>query len=128
VEQLVELGLSERDLHAAEHVWPDSISLIVKAGEHLAYLHQGLGSLAVRVPKDVRLREVLEQTGPLLTSSANKPGQPSAASVDEAWNYFEDKVDFYVDGGDLSGRLPSTIVRIKDGRVEVLRGGAVKVG
>jgi L-threonylcarbamoyladenylate synthase len=36
-------------------------------------------------------------------------------------------VDFYVDGGDLSGREPSTIIRVVDDAVEVLRPGAVKI-
>jgi L-threonylcarbamoyladenylate synthase len=128
VEQLVELGLGEQELRLVEHLWPDSISLIISAGKQLSYLHMGLDSLAVRVPKDTRLREVLEQTGPLVTTSANPPGERGAVRVDEAWRYFGDEVDFYVDGGDLSGRQPSTIVRISEGQVEILRDGAVKLG
>ena len=49
-------------------------------------------------------------------------------NVRQAWDYFNDQVDFYVDGGDLSDRAPSTIVRIAtDGDFEVLRDGAVKL-
>jgi len=36
-------------------------------------------------------------------------------------------VDFYVDGGDLSGREPSTVIRVVDDAIEVLREGAVKI-
>ena len=127
VEQLVELGLNEANIRAAAHLWPDSVSLVAGAGDELAYLHQGLDSLAVRVPKDAGLRAVLEQTGVLVTSSANAPGEPTSVNLDEAWAYFGDTVDFYVDGGDMSGRAPSTIVRVMDGRVEVLRQGAVRI-
>jgi len=64
----------------------------------------------------------------LVTSSANQPGEPGAVNVRQAWDYFNDQVDFYVDGGDLSDRAPSTIVRIAtDGDFEVLRDGAVKL-
>jgi L-threonylcarbamoyladenylate synthase len=127
VEQLVGLGLDEADLRAVEHWWPNSLSLIMPAGEALAHIHQGLVSFPVRIPKDEALRRFLEQTGPLLTSSANQPGEPPAVNVAEAYKCFGDGADFYVDGGDLSGRAPSTIIRLRDGRVEVLREGAVKI-
>jgi len=55
------------------------------------------------------------------------PGESPANIVAEAQAYFGDAVDFYVDGGDLSGAAPSTIIRIVDDAVEVLREGAVKI-
>lgn len=128
VEQLVELGLNEAELLPGARWWPGAVSLVVPVGRRLGYLDMGVGSLAVRVPRDPRLVEVLESTGPLLTSSANLPGEPEAVSVDEARNYFGDGADFYVDGGNLTGRLPSTIVRVRDGATEVLREGAEKIG
>jgi len=77
---------------------------------------------------DEKVRSVLEQTGPLVTSSANHPGKPGSVTVDEAWDYFGDRVDFYVDGGDLSGREPSTIIKINDDdSIEVIREGAVHI-
>lgn len=127
VEQLVKLGFVEPELRAVEYLWPDSVSLVVTAPEELAYLHQGLESLPVRVPGDELLRSVLEQTGPLQTSSANMPAEPTAEDAVAAWNYFGDSVDFYVDGGNLADRAASTIVRMGDGGIEVLREGAVKI-
>jgi L-threonylcarbamoyladenylate synthase len=127
VEQLIELGLDERELRAVAHLWPNPLSVVIKAGPELDYLHQGLNSLVVRVPKDRALRTLLEQTGPLVTSSANQPGEPPAVNVVQARNYFGESIDFYVDGGDLSGRAPSTIVRVVRDEVEVIRQGAVKL-
>ncbi len=62
-----------------------------------------------------------------MTTSANKPGEPGAVNVAEAQYYFQDRVDFYVDGGDLLGRAPSTIIRVTDDGIEVIREGAVKI-
>jgi tRNA threonylcarbamoyl adenosine modification protein (Sua5/YciO/YrdC/YwlC family) len=126
IDQLVELGLKARYLKAVEHYWPNSISIIIPSHD-LAYIHQGKGSIAVRIPADPKIREFLEKTGSLLTSSANMPGEPPANTVKEAEKYFGETVDFYVDGGDLSGREPSTVMRIVDDAVEVLREGAVKL-
>jgi L-threonylcarbamoyladenylate synthase len=127
VDQLVNLGLTRRYLKAVEQFWPDSLSVIIPCGQELAYLHQGKLSLAVRIPKDETLRTLLETTGPLLTSSANQPGKTPAATVSQAKTAFGGTVDFYVDGGDLSDRKPSTVIRIVDDAIEVIRPGAVTI-
>lgn len=126
-EQLINLGISEDYLKIGEIYWPGSLSMVLPLEGPYGYLHQGLGTIAVRVVADERLRGVLLQTGPLVTSSANHPGEPEATTTQEAINYFGDNVDFYVDGGDLSGRKPSTIIRSNNGVIEVIRAGAVKI-
>ena len=125
IDQLVELGLKYRYLKAVEQYWPGAISVIIPCGPELQYLHQGKFSLAVRIPKHPKLQKLLVETGPLLTSSANHPQQATAHTVQEAKDYFHDEVDFYVNGGDLTDHQPSTIIRIVDDAIEVIREGAV---
>jgi L-threonylcarbamoyladenylate synthase len=128
LDQLEKLGLKHRYLKAVEQFWPGAVSVVIPAADPaLSYLHQAKMSLAVRIPNDKALLKLLEQTGPLLTSSANQPGQAPAATIELAKKYFGQQVDFYVDGGDLSGRQASTVVRILDDAVEVLRQGAVHI-
>jgi tRNA threonylcarbamoyl adenosine modification protein (Sua5/YciO/YrdC/YwlC family) len=126
VDQLVELGFKRRYLQAVERFWPGPVSVVVPCME-LAYLHQGVGSLAVRIPNNPELLRLLQSTGPLLTSSANQPGEPPANTAAEARAYFDDGVDFYEDGGGLSGAQPSTVIRVVDDAIEVLRQGAVHI-
>lgn len=126
VDQLVELGFKRRYLQAVEKFWPGPVSVVVPCIE-LEYLHQGVGSLAVRIPDKAELLQLLAKTGPLLTSSANQPGEPPATTVAEAQAYFGNGVDFYEDGGDLSGAKPSTVIRVVDDAIEVLRQGAVHI-
>lgn len=126
IDQLVELGLKKRYLDAVKDYWPNPISVVIPTGPALPYLHQGKYSLAVRIPADMELRALLESTGPLVTSSANDPGQKPAQTIKQAVDYFGGAVDFYVDGGTLDGAA-STIIRIVDDAVEVLREGAVTV-
>jgi L-threonylcarbamoyladenylate synthase len=127
IDQLVELGLKARYLKAVEQFWPGAVSVIIPCGQELAYIHEGVNGLAVRIPADKDFRAFLELTGPVLTSSANHPGEPVATTVAAAREYFGEVVDFYVDGGDLSDHLPSTIIRVVDDAIEVLREGAVKI-
>jgi tRNA threonylcarbamoyl adenosine modification protein (Sua5/YciO/YrdC/YwlC family) len=127
LQQLIDLGLRARYVKAEEDFWPNPLSVVTPCGDELAYLHQGQHSLAVRIPADARIRELLERTGPLLTSSANLPGQPTATNLAEAQAYFGDQVDFYVDGGSIIDPVPSTVIRIVDDAIEVLRQGAVNI-
>ena len=126
IDQLVELGVKRRYLTAVEQFWPGAVSVIIPCGENLEYIHQGVGSLAFRIPDDPWLRSLLEQTGPLLTSSANQPGEPPATTIEEAKAYFGDQVDWYEDGGVIN-REPSTVIRIIDDAIEIVRLGAVKI-
>jgi L-threonylcarbamoyladenylate synthase len=127
IDQLVELGVPRRYLTAVQQFWPNPISVVIPLGDHLQELHAGKGSVAFRVPDNDQLMDLLRQTGPLLTSSANHPGEQPATTISEAENYFGNQVDFYVDGGDLSGAKPSTVIRMVDDAVEVLREGALTV-
>lgn len=123
-EQVAALGITQEDIQTAERFWP-GISVILPANEKSMHLHQGLGTLAVRLIEPGDLADVIKKTGPLLSSSANMPGEPPASTIAEAQAYFGDTVDFYVDGGDLSDRQSSTLIRVKEGVVEVLRQGSV---
>jgi L-threonylcarbamoyladenylate synthase len=128
IDQLEELGIKRRYLTAVEQWWPGPLSVVIPCGEDLAYLHRGKRSLAVRIPAGrENLLKLLNDTGPLLTSSANHPGQAPAGTIAEAKAIFGNDVDFYEDGGDLSDHEPSTVVRIIDDAIEVLREGAVKI-
>ncbi|MFA6430490.1 MAG: L-threonylcarbamoyladenylate synthase [Candidatus Paceibacterota bacterium] len=105
--------------------WPGKMSVIFPISSDFAYLDKEKG-LAIRLPSDDKLREFIRKTGPLATSSANLQNFPPAKNICEAKNYFGDKVDFYIDGGELNS-LPSTLVKIVGDSIEVLREGAVKI-
>ena len=127
-QQLLDLGLSRRDIMAVEHLWPSPLSVVLlPQADILPHLHQGLGDFPVRVPADEKLRKLLLKTGPLATSSANLAGEAPAETVAVAERYFGDTVDFYIDGGDLSGRQPSTVARVTPQGIQIIREGAFVV-
>lgn len=125
VEQLVELGLDQKELEQASQYWPGPTSVLIQAPSKLLHLTQQKPELACRVVGGPSaLLDLLQKVGPLLTTSANDPGMPTAETIAQAQAYFGDELDFYVDGGDMSGNLPSTLIRIKENDVEILRQGA----
>lgn len=60
-----------------------------------------------------------------MAPSANPEGLESAKNIKMAKDYFGERVDFYLDGGELRSKS-STLVEIKGDEVKVLREGAVK--
>ena len=122
-EQLVQLGVPQSEVDKVKQWWPNPLSVVLPLTGN-EYLHQGVRTQAMRVVTKP-LAELLEYTGPLLTSSANQPGEPPATNVKEAIAYFGDSVDFYVDGGTTTDIQSSTIVRLTDDGFEVLRQGSI---
>jgi L-threonylcarbamoyladenylate synthase len=127
IHQATELGIDEHSLEPIQKLWPAALTFVAPAGVTTPeYLHRGTSTIAVRVPKDKPLQRLLYKTGPLISTSANTQGEQTAQNVEEAKRYFGDKLDFYVDGGELTGQ-PSTLVEFKKGKLKILREGAVKI-
>ncbi|HRY82961.1 MAG TPA: L-threonylcarbamoyladenylate synthase [Candidatus Moranbacteria bacterium] len=122
----IKINLAQRKI--IEDLWPGRISFVLDCPfKKFEYLHRGVQTLAFRVPKYKWLSDILKKTGPLVAPSANISGEKPAETPEEAEKYFSNKVDFYADGGRLESE-PSTLVRLdREGKLEVLRPGAVDV-
>jgi len=108
-------------------VWPGKVSVVLAcANKKFRYLHRGTDSLAFRLQKNKVLIGILKQTGPLIAPSANLEGGKPAKTIKEAQKYFGDKVDFYLNGGKTIS-VPSTLIKIENGKIKILRKGAVKI-
>jgi len=127
IQQLETLGIDAGSLARVASLWPAPVSAVLPDHEALDYLDQGRQSLAVRVTAVPALQKLLEKTGPLLTSSANLPGEPPAETIEQAYAYFGDDVDFYVAAADWPLGAPSTIIRLTGKTIEVLRQGTVHI-
>lgn len=136
VDQLDELGL---DLPAplnrlAAQFLPGAFSPIAVAREDcdletLAGKHDGRpGTQGIRIPNSALCLRVLAATGPLAASSANRSGDESAQTVDQAVEAFGDQVPLYLDGGPTQGHVSSTVVAAdpygRDG-IDILREGLI---
>ena len=81
-------------------------------------------ALGVRVPVLPPVtHEILNVLGAVVATSANEPGEPTAASLDDVPRRIFESVAAVVDGGRLSG-TPSTVVDLTGETPVVLRQGA----
>lgn len=82
----------------------------------------------VRVPDCPELMQILRVTGPLAASSANRSGNESADSVEEAFAAFGNEIPLYLNAGPTRSHVASTVVGAdsndEDG-IAILREGVI---
>ncbi len=83
------------------------------------------GSIGVRVPRDAFCQELLKRFGkPLISTSANLSGQPSASLFSEICQEILEGVDYVVNWRqkDSTPSLPSRVVKVlDDGNILIIR-------
>ncbi len=86
----------------------------------------GLNTVAVRCPSDPVARELIKLSGvPIAAPSANTSGKPSPTCAEHVLNDMDGKIDMIIDGGSCKIGLESTIVKITDENVSLLRPGGI---
>lgn len=103
-----------------------SLTLIVKAKENttLSPLTIQNNQIGVRIPNNKTLQTILRKVKtPLISTSCNKSGNPPCITAGDAEKIFP-QIPILQTNETLSG-TPSTILRIKDNKIEILRVGSV---
>ena len=112
-----------------EEFWPGPLTLVCHAQPSLQWdLGDTRGTVAVRMPDHEIALEVLERTGPLAVSSANRTGMPAATDADAADEMLGDDVDVVVDAGPSPAgqeSAASTILDVTGVKPRLLRLGAL---
>jgi tRNA threonylcarbamoyl adenosine modification protein (Sua5/YciO/YrdC/YwlC family) len=119
VEAVASAGVSmntlERRLAAA--FWPGPLTLVLEIGTR----QEGF-----RVPDCAVTRRILKACGGLLrVTSANLSGEDPARTAAEAATALAGRVAMVLDNGPSPGGTPSSVVRVLDGRLVVIREGAI---
>lgn len=70
--------------------------------------------------------QIIKQLGaPLVSTSANISGSPAVVNLKDLPQKLIDECDVVIDAGELPPSNPSTIVRIQDDQIHIVREGAV---
>jgi tRNA threonylcarbamoyl adenosine modification protein (Sua5/YciO/YrdC/YwlC family) len=115
MEDLQQLGISARPevMAALASIWPAPLTAI---------LPRGGTTLAVRIPALDWLRELIERTGPLVSTSANRSGEPAVKAPSKLARDLYDALDAIVDGGEREGE-PSAILDLTSDEPRFIREG-----
>lgn len=119
LEQVEALGaqFGTQGLALAKKYWPGPLTLVLDTPD---------GPTGFRVPNhEVPLALARAFGRPIALTSANKSGGADAVSAPEAFQSLENHVALFLDAGECSGKVPSTVVQCLESSVKILREGAV---
>lgn len=109
-----------------EAFWPGALTIVVKHAANVPWdLGDTGGTVALRMPLHPVALEVLRETGPMAVSSANRTGEPTAATAKQAQERLGDTVNVYLEAGPSKDLVPSTIVDATEDVPRVLRLGEI---
>lgn len=107
----------------AENFWPGPLTLILPARSGLSVRVAPKGGVGVRVPDSPLAQALLRLSGPLAVTSANRIGQPLPLNASDVLAQLDGLIHLVIDGGEVSGKVPSTIVDCTCPEPELLRAG-----
>jgi L-threonylcarbamoyladenylate synthase len=115
----------ERADRLAAACWPGALTLVLPRAARSEPWDLGaqVGSIGVRVPAHPLALAVLAATGPLATTSANRSGEPPAATCEALVASFGDDVEVYLCQDEPLTAAASTVVSLLGPSLEVVRAG-----
>jgi len=121
--------LDETARRLADAFWPGPLTLVVplRPGSGIApQVTAGLATIALRAPAHPAMRDLLAATGrPLAAPSANASGAISPTSAAHVLRSLGGRIPLVVDAGATERGLESTIARVDEAGVSVLRPGPI---
>jgi L-threonylcarbamoyladenylate synthase len=107
--------------------WPGPLTLVLPARRDLPRPLVSDGCVAVRDSSHPTARALVAAFGgPVTATSANPAGEPPATTPERVEEMFEARCRV-IHGGVTIGGSPSTVARVRGGRVEILRQGALRI-
>ncbi|MFQ5654754.1 MAG: L-threonylcarbamoyladenylate synthase [Planctomycetota bacterium] len=104
-----------------ELYWPGPLTIIFPGNAG-----RGIG---VRLPSHALAQELIRRSGvPVLAPSANVSGEAPGCDADQVLGAFQGKIEAIVDGGPVTIRQASTVVRVDETGFQVLREGIITAG
>lgn len=112
----------------AEAFWPGSLTLVLPlkpAGVVHPLVTAGLESVALRMPRGFAVEAIARLGRPLAAPSANSSGRISATTAEAVEADLGGRIPLIVDGGPTPVGVESTIVKVEEGALRLLRPGGV---
>ena len=127
--ETVSKELKEKERELIEKYMPGDLTIIVDKKENVPdLLTANLDTVGVRIPNhEMALKILKNYPYPLATTSVNLSGDSPGIEVSDFIEEFKDKVDMIVDGGKSPIGVASTIVRVENNQIKILREGRLTV-
>src|SRR3989338_1707351 len=106
--------------------WPGALTVALPAKKELSRsLCADDGTIAVRIPAHRQLRDLLNQIGPIVSTSANRSGRGAVGRFDDIDPRIFEGVEVAIRDDRHSCKVASTVVAVEGDEVHVIRQGAI---
>jgi L-threonylcarbamoyladenylate synthase len=107
--------------------WPGPFTMVLPKQKLVPdIVTAGLDTVAVRISAHPVFAEVIRRFGkPLAAPSANRFGRVSPTTAQHVLDELEGRIPLIVDSGPTEHGIESTIVALRDGKIDILRRGPV---
>lgn len=109
-----------------DEFWPGPLSLVLPARASVpSIVRGGKSSVGLRMPDHPAALALIEAAGPIAAPSANLSGRPSPVTADHVRNDLDGRIAAVLDAGPTGLGLESTIIDFSQGRLQLIRRGAL---
>ena len=128
VEQVAK-NISKLEYKIMQNFFPGPLTIILEKKDIVPnILTSNTNTVGIRMPSGEIARKLIEYAGvPIATPSANISGKPSGTNIKNIQKDFEGKVDYFIDNGESKLGIPSTIVRVINDEIHILRQGSISM-
>ena len=121
--------INETYMLLAKKFLPGALTVILPKRDCIPFeVTGGLDTVAIRLPSDKNARAMIDAAGvPVAAPSANRSGRPSPTTAKHVFDDMNGRIDMIIDGGECQIGLESTIVKIDEDGLTLLRPGGVTV-
>jgi L-threonylcarbamoyladenylate synthase len=110
-----------------ESFWPGGLTVIVPKCKSVPDLLSANQSIGLRMPDHPIALRLLNEFGPLATSSANITGKVNPLNAQDVFSQLGGRIPLILDGGNCPGGVPSTVVDCVTEQTRILRQGAIEL-
>jgi len=122
-------NVGEIEQKLIDEFWPGPLTIIFDRKKCIPNnVTANLETVGIRMPSNEIARRLIEYTKfPIAAPSANISGKPSGTKIEDIIEELDGKVDYILDAGQTDIGVESTVIRVIDNKVHILRPGKITV-
>jgi L-threonylcarbamoyladenylate synthase len=129
LEKIVALPANDRELtfRLADKFWPGPFTIVLPKRQIVPdIVTAGLDTVAVRLSAHPVFAQIARAVSkPLAAPSANRFGRVSPTTAQHVFDELDGRIPLIIDAGPTEYGIESTIVTVRNGRIEILRRGPI---
>jgi len=120
IDQILNLGIEipESAQELMKKYWPGALTIILKAREE---------KISFRMPNcDIALK-LIDHFSLMATTSVNESGEKELNTMEDIEAAFGSLIDYFITDEAIFSKIPSTVIDMSEGKIIVLRRGAINL-